>query len=71
MGKTRRNHRKDDDDDDDARLVALEKKAMFGRLPMPPPGYYHDTDRDRLGRKRDRKRTQHELREVTDEYNRS
>jgi len=70
MGKTRRRNRQDDDDDD-RRLKVLEQVAAAGRLPTPPPGYFHDTDRDRPGRKRDRKRTQRELREVADEYNRS
>jgi len=68
MGKTRR--RRADDDNDDARLRAMEQKAMHGRLPTPPPGHVHDTDRDRPGRKRNRKASNQELRDLVKEYNR-
>lgn len=71
MGKTRRHVRRDEETDDERAIRVMEQTKAAGRLPVAPPGYFHDTDRDRPGRKRDRKRTQRELREAADEYNRS
>lgn len=72
MGKSWRDRGRRDkgDDDDETRLRIMEQKAAFGRLPTAPPGHIHDTDRDRPGRKRDRRNKRRELEEEAEAYNR-
>lgn len=70
MGKTRRHVRRDEETDDERVLRILEQQKAAGRIPTPPPGHFHDTDRDKPGRKRDRRRENRDLREQAEEYNR-
>lgn len=70
MGKTRRHVRRDEETDDERALRVMEQTKAAGRLPIAPPGHIHNTDRDRPGRKRDRRSENRKLREEVDSYNR-
>jgi len=70
MGKTRRRVNRDEETDDERALRVMEQMKAAGRLPTPPPGQVFNTDRDRPGRKRDRRARNRELREAAEEYNR-
>jgi len=70
MGKTRRFVRRDEETDDERAIRIMEQTKAAGRLSTPPPGHIHDTDRDRPGRKRDRRSANRKLKEEADAYNR-
>lgn len=70
MGKTRRYVRRDEETDDERRLRIMEQVKGAGRMQTPPPTKVHDTDRDRPGRRRNRRKENRELREEVDRYNR-
>jgi len=72
MGKKKRYHnihKKDTDEQEreERALRLMEEKQAFGRLPTPPPGYFHDTD-DRPGRK-DRSATKNKLKNAAEDFN--
>jgi len=70
MGKTRRHVRRDEETDDERAIRIMEQVKAAGRMPTPPSPQVFQTDRDKPGRKRDRRRENRELREQAESYNR-
>ena len=59
--------RRDEEDDEARQQKILDQLKDYGRLPTPPPGFFHESDKVR--RRQEKKRERARLRDLARNHN--